>query len=502
MVTGGGTSVLLAGPRGIVVSSTVISGALVFDLEAPFAQADVLIVDGRIDTVAANLSGRGDRVIDANGSILMPGLINAHTHSNQTIEKGLADRLPLDSWMVLASYGGAGARLSPHDGYVSASLGIVEMLRTGTTSVVDCVRVDRERWHESMDAVATAYVDSGMRATVAAQFADLDFFASLPEGILDSSAIERRDPVPTPIIMTELEAFLDRWQGRHPLVVPALGPSSLPRCSTELFAASVDLARTRGVALQTHLLSAKSQVVVAQERFGGSTVDYLARLEALESWVSLAHGIWISDEEIARLAETDAVLVHNPVSNLKLGAGVAPAPAMSRAGVTIALGSDGASSNDSQNMFETVKQAALVHRTGTTSDAWPSAMDVLGWCWMGGAKAMDRPLGRIAPGYDADVVLLKPGHLQTAPKEIVAQQLVYGELGSSVDTVIVDGDVILEDGEFTVLDEAGILGEAQALADRIWAGLPERQERFNAVKADLDTLEQAVARLDVGFERP
>ena len=483
------------------MSSLLISGALVFDLEAPFETADVFVADGRIEEVGSDLRGRGDRIIDASGMIMMPGLINAHTHSNQTIEKGLADGLPLDAWMVLASYGGAGARLTPRDNFVSASLGMLEMLRSGTTSVLDCARVDREWWHEAMDAVAMAYVDGGMRATVAAQYADLDFFSSLPEGILEGSSIERRDPVPTPVIMTEVEAFLDRWQGRHPLVVPALGPSSLPRCSNELFAASVDLAGTRGVALQTHLLSAKSQVVVGRERYGGSTVDYLAGLDALGSRVSLAHAIWVSDDEIARLSASEAVIVHNPVSNLKLGAGVAPAPAMSRAGVTVALGSDGASSNDSQNMFETVKQAALIHRAGTTSDAWPTAMEVLAWCWLGGARVMERPLGRIARGFDADIVLLRPGHLQRAPKEIIAQQLVYGELGSSVDTVIVDGDVLLEGGEFTVIDERAILDEAQALADRIWAGLPERRRRFAAVKGDLDRIEQAVAALDVGFER-
>jgi 5-methylthioadenosine/S-adenosylhomocysteine deaminase len=484
------------------MSSLLISDALVFDLEAPFEKADVLIVDGKIDTIGVDLSGRGDRVIDASGLILMPGLINAHTHSNQTIERGLADRLPLDSWMVLASYGGAGARLTPRDNFVSTSLGVIEMVRSGTTSVLDCARVGREWWHEAIDAVAMAYVDSGMRATVAAQFADLDFFSSLPKGILEDSTIERLDQVPTPVIMTELEGYLDRWQGRHPLVTPAIGPSSLPRCSNNLFAASVDLARSRGVALQTHLLSAKSQVVVGRERFGGSTVDYLAGLGALAPWVSLAHGIWVSDDEIAQLAATEAVVVHNPVSNLKLGAGVAPAPAMSRAGVTIALGTDGASSNDSQNMFETIKQAAIVHRINTTSDTWPSATDVLRWCWQGGATAMGRKLGRIAPAFEADLVLLEPGQLERAPKDIVAQQLVFGELGSSVNTVIIDGDVVLRNGEFTVLDEAAILGEGQALADRIWAGLPERLSRFEAVQGDLDRLEQAVADLDVGFERP
>ena len=484
------------------MTSTRIEGALIFDLDRPFERSDVLVADGVIVAVEPDLSGRGDSTLDASDMILMPGLINAHTHGNQTMERGLADRLPLDSWMVLASYGGAGARFEPHELYVSVTVGIEEMLSTGTTSVIDCCRVDPGWLHDGVDAVMSAYVDAGMRATVALQYTDLDFFSSIPIGLVEEEHFVRSEPVPTPLLVAEIESFLDRWQGAHPLVEPALGPSSLPRCSHDLFAASVEIAKNRGVPLQTHLLSAKSQVVIGNERFGGSTVRYLDELGALESWASYAHGIWVSDDEIPVLAASDAVVVHNPVSNLKLGAGLAPAPRMARAGVSVALGSDGASSNDSQNMFETLKVASLVHRVQGTRESWPGALEVLDWCWTGGAKALGKPLGRIQPGYLADLVLLRPHRLRSAPKDVVAQQLVYGELGSSVDTVMVDGDVVFRDGRPTLIDTDQIRIRADHLSERIWSSLNERLERFETILPHLDRLERAVADLDVGFGRP
>ena len=484
------------------MSGIRIKGAYVFDLDRPFEPSDVLVVDGVIAAVEPDLAGTGDSTLDASGMILMPGLINAHTHGNQTIERGLADRLPLDSWMVLASYGGAGARFEPHDLHVSVTVGIEEMLSTGTTSVIDCCRVDPAWFHDGIDAVMTAYVEAGMRAVVAVQYADLDFYSSIPVGMLDDAPFDHREPLALSGIMEDGEAYLDRWQGAHPLVEPAVAPSSVPRCSDRLFAASFDLARARGVPLQTHLLSAKSQVVIGNERFGGSTVAHLEELGGLEPWASYAHAIWVADEEIPALAASEAVIVHNPVSNLKLGAGLAPVPQMARAGVNIALGTDGASSNDSQNMFETLKGAALAHRVHGTSDTWPSALDVLDWCWTGGARALRKPLGRVEPGYLADLVLLQPGRLRIAPKEIVARQLVYGELGDSVDTVMADGDVVFSRGEMTQVDETELHEHAERLVERIWSGLGERLVRFDEVRPHLDRLERAVADLDVGFGRP
>lgn len=481
-------------------SRVLVRGGYVFDLDREFAQADVLIEDGAIAQVGASLDAAGARLHDASGMIVMPGLINAHTHSNQSIEKGLCDALPLDSWMVVASYGGAGATLQPKDLYLSTMVGALEMVATGTTAVLDCPRCDQRWFDEGMDQIMYAYRDVGMRANVAAQYSDLDFLDSLPLSLIGE---ERQRPRTAAVgdLLARLEPYLERWRDRHPRLRPLLGPSSLPRCSIELFEASVDLAKRRGVGLHTHLLSAKSQVPVARARYGGSTVAFLERIGAIQPWTSFAHAIWLDDAEVKRLGELGGTVVHNPVSNLKLGAGIAPVPAMLRAGVTVGLGTDGASSNDSQNMFETIKAAAIVQRPIVPQPEWPTALDTLRMCWDGGARVLGQRLGRIAPGYRADLVMLRASELRIAPKEQVANQIVYAELGRSVDTVMVDGDVILSHGRVATVDADALLGDAQRLIDGIWGSLPARTARFAEIAPTLERLEREVRALSIGFRR-
>ena len=465
--------------------------------------ADLLIEDGLITGRGPSLDAPADvEVLEVGGSLVVPGLVNAHTHSNQTLEKGLCDALPLDAWMVIASYGGAGALMGPEELRIGALMGAAEMLRTGTTSVVDCVRVDTSCFDEGLDAVMNAYIDSGMRAGVAAQYTDLDFFSSLPLELIGGGGELVRPPRAAPAeVLDRVDDFLKRWQHRHRRVTPMLGPSSLPRCSTELFEASIDLACRREVRLQTHLLSARSQVPFARARYGGSTVDYLDRLGCLEGWASFAHAIWLDDDEVARLASSPATAVHNPVSNLKLGAGLAPAPRLWSLGGRVALGADGASSNDSQNMWETVKMAAILHRIALGPDEWPGSSDALGMCWRGGASVMGQNLGRLEVGALGDVAVLGWGQLLPGPPEQVRHQLVYSELGSSVRWVVVDGDVVVRDGTVQTIDLPAVQAAAAEIAERIWSTLPARLERFGEVAHILRRLEKAVSELPLDFRR-
>jgi 5-methylthioadenosine/S-adenosylhomocysteine deaminase len=480
--------------------ATLVRGGRLFDLELPFEPGDILIEDGAIVRVGPGLEAANARVVDATGMIVMPGLINAHTHSNQSIEKGLCDALPLDAWMVVASYGGAGATLGPRDLYLSTMVGALEMISTGTTAVLDCPRCDQRWFDDGMDQIMFAYRDIGMRANVAAQYSDLDFLDSLPMALIGEDRPRPRTASVSDLL-ARIEPYLRRWHGAHPRLHPMLGPSSLPRCSVELFEASLDLARHRSVGLHTHLLSAKSQVPLARSRYGGSTVEFLERLGAVQPWTSFAHAIWLADDEVALLGSLGATVVHNPVSNLKLGAGIAPVPAMLRAGVRIALGTDGASSNDSQNMFETLKAAAIVQRPIVPQDRWPTAMDTLRMCWDGGAQALGQRLGRIAPGFRADLVLLRAGQLRLAPKEQLANQLVYAELGRSVDTVMVEGEVIMAGSRILTVDASALLADAQRLIDGIWSSLPARAARFAEIRPTLERLEREVRSLPIGFRR-
>ena len=485
------------------MGSVLVRGGRLLTDTGDIESADLLIEDGVITGRGPRLAPpAGVEVLDVDGSLVIPGLINAHTHSNQTLEKGLCDALPLDAWMVVASYGGAGALMGPDELRIGTLMGAAEMLLSGTTAVIDCVRVDSSCFEAGLDAVANAYVDSGMRAGVAAQYTDLDFFSSLPLELIQGGDALLKPPRAGPgEVLAQVDEFLERWHGRHRRVVPMLGPSSLPRCSPELFEASVDLARRRGARLQTHLLSARSQVPFAAARYGGSTVDYLDRLGCLTEWASFAHAIWLDDDEVARLAASPAVAVHNPVSNLKLGAGLAPAPRLWSQGGRVALGADGASSNDSQNMWETVKMAAILHRIALDPDDWPGSGDALGMCWRGGAAALGEDLGRLAVGALGDIAVLDWGRLLPAPTEQIRNQLVYSELGASVRSVIVDGDVVVRDRVLMTIDLSALQNEAAEVVERIWTTLPARLERFKEVAPMLRHLEKAVAELPIGFRR-
>jgi 5-methylthioadenosine/S-adenosylhomocysteine deaminase len=302
-------------------------------------------------------------------------------------------------------------------------------------------------------------------------------------------------------VAARVEAFVQRWKGRHPLLSPMVGPSSLPRCSTELFCAAVDIAQRHDIGLQTHLLSGKSQVFVGRQRYGGSTVDFLDRMGALRDWASFAHSIWLDDDEAVRMAQSDAVVVHNPVSNLKLGAGRAPIPRILQHGGKVALGSDGASSADNQNMFETIKGAAIVHRIANDQSDWILAEQALDLCWSGGAAAMRTRTGRISPGYQADLTVLDRRSLFLAPKEQLAGQIVHSELGASVDTVFVAGRRVLEGGRITGVDEAAIHAETQEIVQRLYAGLPERMRRFEAIRPLMQKLERTVNAAALNFTR-
>ncbi|WP_283138313.1 amidohydrolase family protein [Rhizohabitans arisaemae] len=476
------------------MTTLILRRARLLDLDHDGSIGDVVVAGGRVVAAGpdAGAAYPSAETVDLGGDILIPGLVNAHTHSNQSIEKGLCDALPLDAWMVVASYGGAGARLSPRDLYVSAMVGGLEMIRTGTTSVLDCARADLEWIDEGMDAIMQAYLDLGMRASVAIQFSDLDFFSSIPVELVPGGSALVRPPLARPDqVLASADRFLDRWEKRSERVRPLLGPSSLPRCSTELFGAAVDLARSRGARMQTHLLSARSQIDVARTRFGGSTVAFLRDMGALEDWASFAHAIWLDEREQMMFAESEAVAVHNPASNLKLGAGVAPVPGLLRAGARVAIGSDGASSNDTQNMFETLKLATLIHRVQGPPATWPTAADGLTMCWRGGARALGADVGRIAAGALADFTVLDADQVWPAPAAQLRNQIAYGELGSAVRSVYVDGLPVLLDRRVTTVDEAAIRAEARELTTRIWSSLPDRLARFEELRPMLERIEAA-----------
>jgi cytosine/adenosine deaminase-related metal-dependent hydrolase len=465
----------------------------------------MVLQGGAIAAIGAGLQPPpGARIVDASRHLIVPGLVNAHTHSNQALERGLSDNLPLDSWMVLASYGGAGARLDADDLYVATAFGALEMLRSGCTSVVDMARVDQgPDFDAQADAVVRAYRDVGLRAGVAIQYSDLDFFESLPLHLVaERPLLPASPPGVLDTILANVTGWLRRMQAAaDPTIVPMLGPSSVPRCSDLLFERSAALAGQLDVGMQTHLLSARSQVPLAERRFGKRTVERLAEMGCLGERVSFAHAIWLDAAEIRLLAETRTAVVSNPVSNQKLGAGIAPLQLLRDAGAVIALGTDGASSNDNQDMWATVKSAAILHKTYGPVEEWVSAQDALRWTWEGGARVLRLPIGRLAVGGLADLTLLRLDRLLRVPTEHMRNQLVYASAGSAVDSVYVHGRLVLDAGRVLGVDEDAIWRAAQRIVDRLYGAIDARLKTFESARPAMTALERAVRALALPIER-
>jgi len=450
--------------------SLVISGATVLDPDRPLAEADIAIVDGVITEVGSAV-GRPDgaTAIDGTGLVAMPGLVNAHTHGGQHLDRGVAPSLPLDLWLMWVVYGGID--ITPDDSYTLAMSGALDMLTTGCTAVLDHAWVPADAFDDHVEAMVSAYDDAGIRCGLAPMIEDRDIFESMEFGDLDVPDPLRPATDPE-VLLKAMERFLGRYGGR-PRIVPMVGPSAPQRCSHELLEGLAVLARAHAAPFHTHVLETRGQVVATRRRYGRSVVEYLDDIGALNERTSLAHCVWLDHDEYGLVRDRQATIVHNPVSNLRLGSGLLPLSGLLDAGVIVALGADGAASNDNQNMFEAMKVAALMHTLSGPYDEWPTAVSIWRTGLRGGAAALQSPIGRIAPGCRGDVVLIDTARHPAIDRDILAASLVYAEHGESVDTVIVDGEIVVEQRK-ALTTPADHRRRERALLERIHASIPQR----------------------------
>jgi cytosine/adenosine deaminase-related metal-dependent hydrolase len=431
---------------------------------------DLLVEDGRIAAMGPALAPPPpDRVIDARDRLVIPGLVNAHLHSHNNYFRGWFDSVPLDLcvlhvWNVGSSP--EALRLTPRQVYARALLGCAEMLRTGTTTAIDDVNLSPTLTEEHVEAVLRAYEDSGMRAVVAAHVFDIPYHRTVPfvADTLPPALREtlERAPVPDPRALADLmRTCARRWNARERRVGFGIGPSGPQRCSDALLRAMAEVAEAYDLPLYIHVLETRTQAAMGRVAYGKSLVERLRDLGVLSPRVTLGHVVWVTPADIEILAATGAMVCHNPVSNLKLGSGIAPVGRLLAAGVPVALGTDGVMSNDGLNMFETMKLAALLGKVRVPApERWLGARQALRMATAGGARsARLEGVGAIAVGARADLVLLDLRRAAFAPRNDLLQQTVYAENGSSVDTVIVDGRVVVEGGRLTTVDEAAVAAE-------------------------------------------
>jgi cytosine/adenosine deaminase-related metal-dependent hydrolase len=449
----------------------VIQNALVLTPEQPLARLDVAVQDGRIASMqaAGTAPTAGATVIDGRDRLLIPGLINAHTHSPTNILKGTGDTLshPAFMWRNQADTAGR----TPNEIRLSALLGCIEHVLNGTTSIID--HFPEQGFSEAdVTAVVDAYRVTGMRAMIALRIFDQGYTDIEPTGGYPADIVIENPLTPPPLAESiELveAAILRHNNSADGRITLCPAPSNPMRCSDDLLLAVRQIAERHDTAVHMHLLETAIQARIARQRYSCTMVQHLDELGLLSNRLSTAHTIWVEDDDIALLAARGAIPVHNPESNLKLGTGIAPIAKMLHAGVTVALGTDGASTNDNLDMHEAMRLATMLPRLSEPDRSrWPRAVDALVMATVAGGKAMRRPaLGTLVPGAPADFVLYDLNAPLWTPLNDPLTQLVFGAAGGAVDTVIIGGKIIVRSGKIVAFDMQPILAEVRGLVRRL-----------------------------------
>ena len=460
-------------------SALLIRNVLVLGDGAASDPSDILIRAGVIETVEPAAGGAGRfagpgappaRIIEGRGLIAAPGLINAHMHSQSGTMSGFGDRLSHPAFMWLTQAHTSGRSLD--EIRLAVLLCAAQMLATGTTGAIDHFPGQRFSVAE-MDAALSAWRETGMRATLAMRFFDGEFGDIVPAGAglspelhAAARAVEALKPHPLAELREQMPDIVSRWHGVDGLIGVCPAPSNPDRCSDAALLFCAELAEKHDLGIHTHLLETRAQARIAAERYGSTTVAHLEELGILSDRWSCAHAIWLTDEDIALMARRRAVAVHNPESNARIGAGRMRTPEMLAAGVPIALGTDGSGANDNLVMQEAMRAAAVLHRADLPDRrSWVSARDALAMATEGGALAL-RPrgrVGRIAPGWRADIALYRLDAPWWRPVNDPTSQLVFAETGAGVAHVLVDGRVLVEDGRVTAFDAAAVFSEIDAM---------------------------------------
>lgn len=453
-----------------------------------------IVIDGNTFTYVGprewTPGGPYDRVIEADRMIAIPGLINAHCHSPANLVRGMMASRPLEIWR--AHYRASLRGMRDEDFYASALLGGMEMLKTGATTVLDHFFGSQACRFTGAGAAIQAMRDIGLRHVVSLTLSDKNYEETLPlsetaaqptEEIKRMSESEAKD---TRLWLEECEAFVDAFHDPDKLTVACPGPSAVQRCTDDLLKGASEIARKRKLPMHIHLAETKAQQVVGRHLYGTSLLRHLDNIGVLTPNLSLAHSIWIEPDDIELFAKSGAVPVHNPASNLRLGSGLAPIRDFLTAGVPVALGTDGAASNDGQNMFDALRLASLIHnQPGSAFEQWVTPERALAMATRNGGRALGLGAGVLAPGKLADLVLLRRDTPAFTPLNNVVSQLVFCENGSSVDTVIVNGEVVVAGGRLTKVDENQVVALAVKARERLNSSFEHEMAGARTMEATL-----------------
>lgn len=447
------------------------NGRILDIMNGTISLGDIIVAEGMIDAVGT-VDGDAEQseVVDLEGKLVIPGLVNAHMHSYAGLAKGSIDNVPLDIYMLHAI--AKSNRRTERDVYISTAVEAIQMLQFGTTGVVDHFANRPEHTMEHLDAAVQAYQDVGMRACIAPMYSDLEYMHTVPftmdefehaKGTMGSSSVQSVEEYLEVCI-----AAARKWNSSNTAVKIMLGTDSPNRCSEKLLEKTGEAMVRHNLGWQTHLLEAHTQSVFALNKHGKSAVRHLKDMGLLNDRVSFVHYVWGTQDDHKVLAESGVNVIHCPSSNLHLGSGICPVNRLRSLGIPVGIGSDGGNCGN-LNMWEKNRLVALLHRVDTPEYRdWITALDVLQMNTLNGARAMleDGKTGRIEPGYKADLVVIDIENSLWQPAGNMVNQLVFSETGSSIDKVIVGGRVVADTKRILGIDTAMIFEEAKVIVDR------------------------------------
>jgi 5-methylthioadenosine/S-adenosylhomocysteine deaminase len=484
------------------------------DRETEIDRADILVEGTKIAAIGPDLpapKGQPVKTIDATNKLAMPGLINGHFHSPGNFMKGFGFDQPLELYMLFEVPPISSEPASKRLNYVRTMVGIMEMIRNGTTSVYDDTNYNPYPTMDAIDGTMEAYRDAGFRATVTLsnpnviEYDKFPFLKDLLPRHLRRAMEERPNYLTTGQMVDLYRSFLDRWHGQNQnRLHVGMSISAPQRVTRDYFKALIDLSQERDLAFSLHILETKTQRVLGEENYGKSLVRYCSDFGFLNDKMTVIHSIWVDEADMRAMAASGCSVAHNPVCNLKIGSGVMPFRRLRDHGINICLGADEMGADDSCNMWGVLKQAGLIHRISQPDyNLWPSAQELLTCVTRGGAQAMNRAkeIGIIAPGYEADIILVDLETIPFTPLNDLRRQLVYCENGSSVIMTMIGGQVVYEHGKIKTIHEKAILAEARELIGEYRAEVERAAEAARELEPYYREMYFRAAARDVGLNR-
>jgi len=433
----------------LIVGGTVVTmdaAHRLIDDGAVAIRGDSILAVGKRSELSAQYAAQ--KTLDARGALILPGLINGHAHAAMSLFRGLADDLALDEWLQKHIFPAEAHNVNEEFVARGTRLSVLEMLRGGITTYADMYYFE--------DVVARVTKEAGMRGI-------------LGETIVDFPAPDNKTPAEA---LAYAQDYITKWKN-DPLISPAVGPHAIYTCSEKTLLDSAALARRNQVPILIHISEALFEIEQSRKKQALSPVSYLGKIGFLGPDVVAAHCIWVDAADVALLKHFSVGCIHNPSSNMKLASGVMPVVDFLASGQAVGLATDGAASNNSQDIFEEMDTAAKLQKIARMDPRALPAVQVVEMATLGGARAlhMDKLIGSLEPGKKADVIFVDTSGPHATPMYDVYSQLVYALRGSDVKTVIVGGKLLMENHHMLTLDEEQILREAREYQKKLsaWA---------------------------------